>query len=551
MIGASLIEAESGSDEDSPLISAVITNRLKRRHAAPDRRDPLLREGRLPAGADRRRPQDRLALQHLQGRRSAAHPDRDGQRGRARGRAAPGAGAYKYYVVRQERARPTTRRRRPSTRRTSRRPAMPADGERPATSGPVSPDPVRARARVGASSCTARRRSEGHRRPLRRPPARRRLARARRTAAPRSEAIAALLHDALEDTDATAEADPQAVRPQGRAHRRRVHRRARDGELGVEARQARRATRATWRERKERSIAHLAGSRRHPRRCSACRRPTRSANARSIVADLRRHRARDVAALQRRRGRPALVLPVARRRRSASATPGCSATSSASRCGRWSSSPAGGSTSATRSRVRPVTPAVTSLAAADRGGRRTRMPRRAARERGACPARSRVARRRPDGAGSETPWLGGTGADSSASAAAAACPRVARAGSRTLLVRERRGGALVLGGTRVGVPSAGRCRERIALVARHWRCSSLRAFVVGDGAPCRAGVGGGERGRGPARAPRPRATNSRPTVTQHLCGSGVPPVHCGFLHDEPSRAASSRDPPETLLNVRA
>ena len=34
-------------------------------HAAPDRRHPLLREGRLPAGAEQRRQADRLALQHL------------------------------------------------------------------------------------------------------------------------------------------------------------------------------------------------------------------------------------------------------------------------------------------------------------------------------------------------------------------------------------------------------------------------------------------------------------------------------------------------------
>ena len=43
-----------------------------RQHAAADRLDALLREGRLPAGADERRQGDRLAVQHLQGHRPAA-----------------------------------------------------------------------------------------------------------------------------------------------------------------------------------------------------------------------------------------------------------------------------------------------------------------------------------------------------------------------------------------------------------------------------------------------------------------------------------------------
>ena len=81
LVSASLIEAEAGSADDAPLISAVIVNRLKDGHAAPDRRHPLLREGWLPAGPHRRRPQDRLAVQHLQDRRAPAHADPDGERG--------------------------------------------------------------------------------------------------------------------------------------------------------------------------------------------------------------------------------------------------------------------------------------------------------------------------------------------------------------------------------------------------------------------------------------------------------------------------------------
>ena len=43
-------------------------------HAPPDRRHALLREGRLPAGPHRRRPQDRLAVQHLQVQGPAPRP---------------------------------------------------------------------------------------------------------------------------------------------------------------------------------------------------------------------------------------------------------------------------------------------------------------------------------------------------------------------------------------------------------------------------------------------------------------------------------------------
>ena len=70
-----------------------------RGHAAADRRHALLRQGRLPAGARRRRPQDRLAVQHLQGARVATHTDRDGVGARPLTAALnPTADTYLFYV---------------------------------------------------------------------------------------------------------------------------------------------------------------------------------------------------------------------------------------------------------------------------------------------------------------------------------------------------------------------------------------------------------------------------------------------------------------------
>ena len=51
-----------------------------RQDAAPDRRHAVLREGWLPAGAGRRRQEDRLAVQHVQGDGAPTHADRDGRR---------------------------------------------------------------------------------------------------------------------------------------------------------------------------------------------------------------------------------------------------------------------------------------------------------------------------------------------------------------------------------------------------------------------------------------------------------------------------------------
>ena len=79
------------------------------RHPAPDRRHPLLREGWVPARADRCRPQDRLAVQHLQDRRSATDPDQDGERGRVARRRSRPRRSRTGTTCPTTRARPTTR----------------------------------------------------------------------------------------------------------------------------------------------------------------------------------------------------------------------------------------------------------------------------------------------------------------------------------------------------------------------------------------------------------------------------------------------------------
>ena len=78
---ASLIQAESTA-EDAPLVVGGHRQPAPTRDAAPDRRHALLREGRVPAGAEQRRQADRLSLQHLQGLRVASHADHDGDRTR-------------------------------------------------------------------------------------------------------------------------------------------------------------------------------------------------------------------------------------------------------------------------------------------------------------------------------------------------------------------------------------------------------------------------------------------------------------------------------------
>ena len=101
-----------------------------------------------------------------------------------------------------------------------------------------------------------------------------------------SEAIAGLLHDAIEDAHVKPKKIRQAVRTQGGAHRRRLHRDPRRPVADEEARRPRDSS--TWRARKQESLAHL----RDPDTPTAVLRVKAAdalANARSIVADLRRH----------------------------------------------------------------------------------------------------------------------------------------------------------------------------------------------------------------------------------------------------------------------
>ena len=62
-------------------------------HAAPDRLDAVLREGRLPATPDQRGQEDRVALQHVPEPGAATDPDRERHAGEPRGGAAPGGRA--------------------------------------------------------------------------------------------------------------------------------------------------------------------------------------------------------------------------------------------------------------------------------------------------------------------------------------------------------------------------------------------------------------------------------------------------------------------------
>ena len=185
--------------------------------------------------------------------------------------------------------------------------------------------------------------------PVRRPPARGGGAGARGRRHASARRSPALLHDAIEDTRRDAEADPQAVRAQGGAHRRGVHRRrpsaspaktkkprTRRGQLATSGRCARSNTCATRRPRSP--VLRVKAADALAQRAVDRRRPPAL-------------RTRDLAALQRRRGRPALVLPLAVGRALAARSPACSATSCASPCASWRSWPAGGSTSATRKPV--------------------------------------------------------------------------------------------------------------------------------------------------------------------------------------------------------
>ena len=120
------------------------------------------------------------------------------------------------------------------------------------------------------------------------------------------EAIAALLHDALEDTSAT----PKQIRKRFGRKVARIVVECTDVPVGKNGkRKKQRRDAATWRERKLRSLEHL----RDPKasvsvlRVRAGRRALQRAHHAGRPAAIR---ARDVGSLQRRCGRPALVLPI-------------------------------------------------------------------------------------------------------------------------------------------------------------------------------------------------------------------------------------------------
>ena len=193
LVSASLIEAEAGTKDDTPLISAVIVNRLK--EDMPLQIDATLCYAKggcppVPTDADRKidSPYNTYKVKGL-----PPTPIKTVSEVALARRAAIPRRCRSSTTCRTRTGRPTTRSRCRSTRRTWPRRVMPADD----AASPASAA-LRERGRVG-DRAPRRPDPQGHRRAR----TSRTSSRSRRwsctTAARESEAIAGLLHDAIED----------------------------------------------------------------------------------------------------------------------------------------------------------------------------------------------------------------------------------------------------------------------------------------------------------------------------------------------------------------
>ena len=102
VIIASMIEREARVPAERAVVAAVIWNRLHEGMLLQIDATIQYALGETQAGAHLRRPQDRLAVQHLQARRAAADADLQPGPGGAAGRRRPGAVDYLYYVARDD-----------------------------------------------------------------------------------------------------------------------------------------------------------------------------------------------------------------------------------------------------------------------------------------------------------------------------------------------------------------------------------------------------------------------------------------------------------------
>ena len=95
-----MIERESKLDAERPLVSSVIYNRLRTRHAPRDRRDHRVRAPAQPAAADQPRPLHEDAVQHVPAQGLAAGTDRESRASsRSQAAAAPADTPFLYYVL--------------------------------------------------------------------------------------------------------------------------------------------------------------------------------------------------------------------------------------------------------------------------------------------------------------------------------------------------------------------------------------------------------------------------------------------------------------------